>query len=58
MEDYKRKLEEQLQEIEALLARANRKLEELRSVPDHEITFSYYFVKSKTKPAFYVIMIM
>ncbi len=37
MEDYKRKLEEQLQEIEALLAKSNKKMEELRSVPDHEI---------------------
>lgn len=37
MEDYRSKLEEQLKEIEALLARSNNKLEELRSVPDHEI---------------------
>ena len=37
MEDYRSKLEEQLKEIEALLEKSNRKLEELRSVPDHGI---------------------
>ncbi|MBR5348887.1 MAG: hypothetical protein IK125_06605 [Lachnospiraceae bacterium] len=51
MEDYKTKLEEQLKEVEALLAKSTRKMEELNSVPDHEIRIH----KSNGRDQYYLI---
>ncbi len=61
MEDYRSKLEEQLKEIETLLKYSNKKMEELRAVPDHGIRIhksngqdQYYLIDKTTGEKHYV----